>query len=183
MRALFLAASAAALTATVPASAGVMTLGGSFAEGCYTFAETHNATYEALATCDRALKEQALSSEDEFATYVNRGIIRMTRRDYPSAQADFDRAVRLDPNRGEAWLNMGVLRFKQGDSKGAIPLFDKALKLGTDAPEVAHFGRALAREDLGDLKAAYADLQRAVTLRPNWRDPARELARYQIRTR
>ena len=182
MKALFLAASAAAFAA-LPASASVLTVGGSFAEGCYTFAETHNATYEAITTCDRAFAEQGLSAEDEFATHVNRGIVRMTRRDFASAQDDFDRAAAMNPTRGEPWLNMGVLRLKQGDSKGAIPLFDKALQLGTDAPEVGYYGRALAHEDVGDLKSAYSDLQRAAQLRPSWGEPKRELARYQVRTR
>lgn len=183
MRALFLAASAAAMTAALPAYASVLTVGGSLAEGCYNFAEMHNATYEALATCDRAFEEQALSQEDEFATYVNRGIVRMTRRDWANAQADFSRAAAIYPARGEPWLNMAVLRLKQGDSKSAIPLFDKALQLGTDAPEVGYYGRALAHEDVGDLKSAYSDLQRASQLRPSWNQVRRELARYQVRTR
>ena len=183
MKALVLAACAAATAATIPASAAVLTIGGSFAEGCYHYAESRTTTLDALATCDRAFTEQALSSEDEFATYVNRGIVQMHRREFASAQSDFDRAVAMDPKRGEPWLNMAVLHLKQGDSAGAIPLFDKALAIGTDVPEVAYYGRALAHEDTGNLKAAYADLRRAVELRPKWDDPARELARYQVRRR
>jgi Flp pilus assembly protein TadD len=76
---------------------------------------------------------------------------------------------------------MGVLKIKQGNSRAAIPLFAKALELGTDEPEVAHYGRAMAYEDVGDLKSAYFDLRRAVELRPSWREPAKELARYQVR--
>lgn len=183
MRASFLAAGAAVLIAATPASAGVMTVGGSFAEGCYKFAESRVATLDAVATCNRAFSDQALSSEDEFATYVNRGIVKMHRGEFNGAQADFDRAGAMAPKRGEPWLNMGVLQFKQGNSRAAITLFDKALTLGTDAPEVAYFGRGLAHEDLGDLKSAYADLRRAVELKPRWRDPARELARYRVSSR
>lgn len=183
MKALVLAASAAMIAAAFPASAAVLTVGGSFAEGCYRFAQTRVGTVDAIDTCDRAFTDQALSYEDEFATHVNRGIVRMHRREFTGAQADFDRAVAMIPNRGEPWLNMGVLRLKQGDSAGAIPLFDKALALGTDAPEVAYYGRGLAHEDQGDLKSAYADLRKAVELRPRWSEPARELARYQVRRR
>lgn len=183
MKIVVLAACAAAFGAAFPASAGVMTIGGSFAEGCYRFAESRVGTVDALATCDRAFIDQALSREDEFATHVNRGIVRMHRRDFASAQADFDQAAAMIPTRGEPWLNMGVLRLKQADSAGAIPLFDKALALGTEAPEVAFYGRGLAHEDQGNLKAAYADLRRAVELRPKWPEPARELARYQVRSR
>ena len=183
MKALVLAASAAAIAAAIPASAAVLTVGGSFAEGCYRFAESRVGTVEAVDLCDRAFTEQALSYEDEFATHVNRGIVLMHRRDFTAAQADFDRAVAMIPNRGEPWLNMAVLRMKQGDSAGAIPLFDRALALGTEVPEAAYYGRGLAHEDQGNLKAAYADLRKAVELRPKWQEPARELARYQVRRR
>jgi tetratricopeptide (TPR) repeat protein len=183
MKALILAAGAAAIAATSPASGANMVIGGSFAEGCFQFAESHTATPDALATCNRAFTEQALSYEDEFATHVNRGIVQMHRRDFTGAQADFERAAAMDPKRGEPWLNMGVLRLKKGDSAGAIPLFDKALALGTDVPEVAYYGRGLAHEDSGNLNAAYADLRKAVELRPKWDEPARELARYQVRRR
>ena len=179
VRALFLAA--AAIFATIPASASVLTVGGSFAEGCFRFAESRVGTREALSTCDRAFTDQALSDEDEFATYVNRGIVKMHRGELNGAQADFDRAGTMDPTRGEPWLNLGVLRIKQGNARGAIAMFDKALALGTDSPEVAYYGRGLAHEDVGNLKAAYADLRKAIELRPKWSDPARELARYSVR--
>jgi len=179
MRASFLAA--AAIFAASSASASVLTVGGSFAEGCYRFAESRVGTQEAVSTCDRAFTEQALTSEDQFATYVNRGIVKMHRREFSGAQADFDKAGALNPKRGEPWLNMGVLQFKQGNSRAAIALFDKALELGTGEPEIAYFGRGLAHEDVGDLKSAYADLRRAAELRPNWSQPAQELVRYQVR--
>jgi len=180
MKAFFLA-TAAILVAASPASASVLTVGGSYAEGCYRYAESRVGTLDALATCDRAFTDQALSADDEFATYVNRGIVKMHRGEFNGAQADFERAGAMDAERGEPWLNMGVLRIKQGNSRDAISMFDKALALGTDVPEVAYYGRALAHEDVGDLKAAYADLRKAVELRPKWREPARELARYQVR--
>jgi tetratricopeptide (TPR) repeat protein len=183
MRAFFLAAGAAVFAAPLPASAGVMTIGGSFAEGCYKYADARVATLDAVATCDRAFSEQALSFEDEFATYVNRGIVKMHRGEYTGALADFDRAGAMNPKRSEPWLNIGVLQFRQGDSRAAIASFDKALALGTDVPAVAYYGRGLAHEDLGNLKAAYADLRKAVELRPRWSEPARDLARYQVRRR
>jgi tetratricopeptide (TPR) repeat protein len=180
MRAFVLAASAAALTATLPASAAVLTIGGSFAEGCYKFAESKTATYDAVQTCDRAFAEQALSRDDELATYVNRGIIKMFRSDYGNSAADFDRAIAMDPKRSEPWLNKAILQFRQGDSAGAIPLFDKAIQLSSDHAEVAYYGRALANEDMGNLKAAYLDLKQAQALRPGWDAPTKDLARYKV---
>jgi tetratricopeptide (TPR) repeat protein len=172
---------AVVIMAAFPASAGVLTIGGSFAEGCFHAAESRVGTLEALSTCDRAFAEQALTADDEFATYVNRGIVKMHRGEFSGAQSDFDRAVALNLKRGEPWLNMGVLKIKQGDSRAAIPLFGKALELGTDSPEVAYYGRAMAFEDVGDLKSAYFDLRRAVELSPRWSEPMKQLARYQVR--
>lgn len=183
MKALVLAACAAVLTATAPASAANLVIGGTLAEGCFQSAQVHEPTYYALQTCDRALVEEALTFDDQLATYVNRGILRMFRKDFESARADFDRAIAMDPNRAEPWLNKAILHFRQGDSRAALPLFDKALALGTERPEIAYYGRALAYEDLGNLRAAYSDLKRAASLKPDWSEPALDLARYQVRER
>ena len=183
MKALVLVVSAAAFTAALPASAGIMTIGGSYAEGCFRAAEQHNIALESLTTCDRAFTEQALTAEDELATYVNRGILRMLRSDFSRAQSDFSTAIAMNPNRSEPYLNMAILRFKQGKSAEALPLFSKAIELGTEVPEIAYYGRGLSHEDLGNVKAAYADLQRAVALKPKWDAPAKDLARYQVRPR
>jgi tetratricopeptide (TPR) repeat protein len=181
MKALVLAVSAAALCAALPASAGITVINGSFAEGCFKAAEQHNITLESLNTCDRAFTEQALSSEDRLATYVNRGIVRMLRSDYARAHSDFTLAMQMDPNRSEPYLNMAILQFRQGKSSEAVPLFSKAIELGTELPEVAYYGRGLANEEVGNVKAAYADLQRAASLKPAWDAPRRDLARYQVR--
>jgi len=183
MKAFFLASAAVLSAATVPASASVITIGGSLAEACYHNAEARRALPEAIRECDRAFAEQALTFQDEFATHVNRGILHMIRRDFDNARADFDKAAAMQPNHPEPWLNMGIMRFNGGDSAGALALFTKALELGTSAPEVAYYGRALANEDRGNIRAAYADLKRALALKPDWVEPARELARYQVRSR
>lgn len=181
MRAIVLAAGAAALCAALPASASILTLGGSFAEGCYLAAENGSITPRDLETCNRAFAEQALTREDILATHVNRGIIEMLRSDYASAQGDFQAAIDLNPQHAEPWLNMAVLHFKRGESGKALAMFDKAIELGTSRPEIAYFGRGLANEDTGNIKAAYSDLRKAVSLKPEWSEPAKELARYQVR--
>ena len=107
----------------------------------------------------------------------------MLRSDFARAHSDFNTAIAMNPKRSEPYLNMAILRFKQGKSAEALPLFSKAIELGTELPEVAYYGRALAQEDVGNLKAAYGDLQRATQLKPKWEAPARDLARYQVRRR
>lgn len=181
MKAFFLATSAALVAATVPASASIITVGGSLARSCYLAADARNATTQNLTVCDRALTEQALTERDELATHVNRGILRMVRGDLASARADFDRALAMDPNEPETWLNLGVLHFQQGDSDGAIRMFQRAIELRTKSPAFAYYGRGLANEDRGNIRAAYADLVTARSLRPDWSPPAVQLQRYQVR--
>ena len=55
MKALFLAVSAAAFIAALPASAGFMTIGGSYAEGCYRLPNSKRHP-GILTTCDRAFR-------------------------------------------------------------------------------------------------------------------------------
>ena len=180
MKALVLAVSVAAFTAALPADAGISVLDGSFAEGCFNAAEQHNITLESMNTCDRAFVDEALSNQDRLATHVNRGIVRMLRNDYQRAQIDFSAAMEMDPKRSEPYLNMAILQLRAGKSAEAVPLFSKAIELGTELPEVAYYGRGLAQEDVGNVKAAYADLQQAASLKPNWDAPRRDLARYKV---
>ena len=59
--------------------------------------------------CNRALTEEALTPEDRVATYVNRGILHLSAGDVAEADADFDRALALDPDQPDAWLNKAIL--------------------------------------------------------------------------
>ena len=59
---------------------------------------------------------------------------------------------------------------------------DQALPLASGLElQRALFNRALANEALGDIKAAYRDLKRAVELDPQFEEAKVELARYTVR--
>lgn len=181
MKALFLATTVALATAAIPASASIITVGGSFARSCYQAADARIATDSNLLVCDRALTEQALDERDKLASHVNRGILRMVKGDLAGAQWDYDQAAAIDPNEPEVWLNMGVLRYTQGNSEEAVRMFEKAISLRTKEPAFAYYGRGLAYEDKGDFKSAYADYVRAKSLKPSWKQPDVELERYSVR--
>lgn len=184
MKALFLSATAIAfLAATTPAHGSRVTYGSTLAKSCYDAAEALRATVEARRTCDLALTEQALTHEDLAGTHVNRGILWMLSGNLDMAERDYDRALALNPNEPEAWLNKGINAFKRGNSRLALELVEKAIALRTRKPAVAFFVRGIAYEDTGNVRAAYADLQRARRLDPKWPLPAVELARYQVRSR
>jgi tetratricopeptide (TPR) repeat protein len=183
MKALILATAVIGLSAGSSANASTLTIGGSLARTCFEAAEARNATLENLQTCDQALAQEELTSDDQVATYVNRGILRLVAGDFKNADADFDRAITMDPREPEAWLNKAVSRIRQGNSASAVPMLARAIELKTRRPALAFYTRALANEDRGDVRAAYADFVRARELDPAWDLPAKELRRYQVRQR
>lgn len=184
---LYAAAGLALLPASAPA--GVQVLGTSYARSCYEAAErvapegaTAGASYakDALRTCDKAFAEEALSGNDAVATHVNRGILRMKAGDVAGALADYDAALAKDPTEPEAWLNKGVA-IARGDAWAqALPFFTKAIEHHTSRPALAYFARAMAYEDMGDVRAAYYDYKQANTLEPEWKRPVEELSRFRV---
>lgn len=180
MKALILTA-AAAMAIPTAASAGIFTLGGPLAVNCYNAAETRLVTRESIQACNRALVEEPLTVRDRAATLVNRGILYMVGTRHAEAEASFDSAIALDPALADSWLNKGFLRLREGDGRAALPLIDRALELRAQRQALAYYARGIANEQAGNISAAYADLQRARALDPDWDLPVRELARYQRR--
>jgi tetratricopeptide (TPR) repeat protein len=184
MKALLLSAAAALLIGVAPAQAGNFTIGSSFGEACYRAAENRDVSLSAREACDRALStDEVLSQYDRAGTYVNRGILFMHMGHLDRANQDYDRALAIDPRLAEAWLNKGIAQMKAGNGRAALELAARSIELRTNRPAIAYYIRGLAHEQTGNIKAAYADLTRARALAPKWRDPAIELARYQVRNR
>ena len=180
MKALVLSA-AAAMAIPTAANANIFTLGGPLAVHCYNAAESRDATRLAIEACSRSLAEEPLTVRDRAATLVNRGILFMIASRYGEAEANFDAAIALDPALPDSWLNKGFLRLRQGAGRAALPLIDRALELRAERQALAYYARGIANEQAGNIGAAYADLQRARALDPDWDLPVRELARYQRR--
>lgn len=178
-RKLLIAALLAAIAA--PASASVMVIGNASARACYEAADSPLAPDVAdLRVCDTALRDGGLTLHDTVATHVNRGILRLRQDQVDSALQDFDTAIRLDPTQPEAYLNKGAALIRMDNARDALPLFTASLERNTARPELAHFGRAIANETLGNVRAAYNDYRRASELRPGWEEPLVELARFRI---
>jgi tetratricopeptide (TPR) repeat protein len=175
-----------ALTAAAvafPAAAAVTVLGNSSARICYLSAETrdHPAPSD-LSDCDAALTAENLTTDDRVASFVNRGILKLKMGRIDAALDDFDEAIALDDDEAEAYLNKGMamLRREQGWEQ-AVSLFDAALSKRTSKPEFAYFGRGVANEMGGRIRAAYQDYRQASALAPDWADPKTELARFTVR--
>lgn len=178
-RGLCLAAALVALP--LPAAAGVVVLGSGSARMCYLAAESRaRPTADDMQRCDDAVAEEAADMTRLVSSHVNRGILRLRRGDTAGAMRDFDEATRLNPAEPEAYLNRGNLLLRDDQVAGAIAQFDSAIARQTRRPALAYYGRAIAYEESGNLRAAYNDYRRASQLAPGWEEPRVELARFRV---
>ena len=178
------AACIAACVAAAPASASVVVLGNSNARLCFEAADSPSMPgMRDVRRCDDALLLEALSNYEEVATHVNRGILRLRRGLIEEAITDFDRAIALDPNQPESYLNKGAALLRRNNAAEAMSLFTIALERNTTRPAIAHYGRAIANENLGNLNAAYRDYTAASRIAPNWSEPRMELTRFRVISR
>jgi tetratricopeptide (TPR) repeat protein len=168
-----------ALAAASSAGASVLVLGEGLAPACSKAAFRGKADRASVETCTRALDE-ALATRDRAGTLVNRGVMLMRGKAYGPAARDFEEAIRLTPELGEAFVNRGVLRMADRDYAGALAEIDRGIQLGVDEPAKAYYNRALAQEGLGDAKAAWLDYRKAQSLDPDWDAPAKQLVRFKV---
>lgn len=173
---------AAALAASLASAANsaVTVLGDSLAFDCAQAAFRDAGDDTSLQTCTQALQEGTLDRRDQAGTYINRGTILMRRMDYDGARADFERAISTDPTLGEAWVNRGAINIIEKRFQDGIDDINKGLGLGINEPEKAYYNRAVAYEGIDNEKAAYLDYQQALTLKPDWDLPKRELLRFTV---
>ncbi len=172
-------AGALMVLAAAPAGASVLVLGEGLAPACSQAAFRGRSDRASVETCTRALDE-ALATRDRAGTLVNRGVMLMRGKAYGDAARDFEDAIRLSPELGEAFVNRGVLRMAERDYAGALAQIDTGIQLGVDEPAKAYYNRALAQEGLGDAKAAWLDYRKAQSLDPDWDAPAKQLVRFKV---
>ena len=87
-----------------------------------------------------------------------------------AAKAAFEHAVAIKPTNGVAQLNLGQVLVTQGDLTGARNHLDRALSLlgQTDDAADAHYLRAKIYSTQSQPRAAVAQLETAVRIRPNF---------------
>ncbi|HVH83114.1 MAG TPA: tetratricopeptide repeat protein [Steroidobacteraceae bacterium] len=116
-----------------------------YSDGVGYVKKADKADLEAAHASDGGKKERAL---------------RDARDRYASAHGKFEQAVRLDPQRYEAWNYVGYTSRKLGHYDDALAAYDRALALKPDYPDAIEYrGEAyLAVNRLADAKQAYLDL-------------------------
>ncbi|MFI4933517.1 MAG: tetratricopeptide repeat protein [Caulobacterales bacterium] len=177
---IFAGAAVLALLAAGSARAAVTVIGDSLAEDCSKAAFEGKADTGSLNMCTMALQEGLLDRRDQAGTLINRGVIRLRLNDFAGARADFDLAIATAPKLGEGWVNRGAVNVGEKRYQDGLTDINKGLQLGVEEPAKAYYNRALAYEGMDDEKSAYLDYQQALTLKPNWDLPKKELLRFTV---
>ncbi|MEK0181955.1 tetratricopeptide repeat protein [Microcoleus anatoxicus] len=86
--------------------------------------------------------------------------------DYQGAVADYNQALRINPNYAEAYFSRGLARSDLGDKQGAIADYNEALRINPN-DVIAYYNRGVARYKLGDKQGAIADYDQALRIDSN----------------
>ena len=74
--------------------------------------------------------DQSIQADEVLAVaYCDRGMLNVRIQEYDLAKTDFDKAIAILPDYGEAYFGRGGIYYEQENWQRAIPDFDKAIEL------------------------------------------------------
>ena len=163
---------AISLAAVIPASTPswaqiIVTKQSGYAHDCFVHAKIGKA-FDGIGACDLAIKREALSRKDLAATYDNRGVMLDQLGHIERAAADFNMAIKIQPDLGDPYVNLGVMLIKERKYQEALTQINKGLELGMGFPHLGYYNRAVAEQMLGQYKEAYYDYKKSVELEPSF---------------
>ncbi len=97
--------------------------------------------------------------------HIIQGVDLRRREHFGHAMAEFEQALRINPNRADAWFHRGMTWGLMGDHGRAIADFNRAIAIAPDYAE-AYNCRGYAHFCLGEYRRAVDDLERADRLSP-----------------
>ena len=119
--------------------------------------------------CTAVLDDGLFETPEEHARILfKRGTAQIETGEYAKAVADFDEAIRLRPEFGEAFHNRAVAKWRKGDLEGALADFDESVALGQVELWRAYKVRGDLKAEMGLLDEALADYKRSLAIRPDW---------------
>lgn len=106
------------------------------------------------------------SNPADFSALANRGIGFRVNGEYDRAIADFDAAVRVNPDIAGLYLERGLAYDAKGEHLLAIRDFGEAIERKPELVQ-AHFGRAIAYQAAGQRDHSIVDMNNAMRLDRN----------------
>ncbi len=103
-----------------------------------------------------------------------RGLNNFKQENYSAAISNFDQAIKLNQNWGEAYYNRGVIYAQIGKYREAINDFTEALRINENWVD-AYNKRGNAFNQLGRYEEAIADYEQALELQPDCEDARQNL--------
>jgi serine/threonine protein kinase/tetratricopeptide (TPR) repeat protein len=135
------------------------------------FAEGEMGLFE-LAEADFARAEKlGLNDDERYVLLVNRGVMRLRRKDPTRAEAEFRAAIALNPRLFQAHVNLSQAIHDRGDELGALATLDQAIALDPNQA-VLYRARSQLHHHRGETALALADIETALARSPA-DDPAR----------
>ncbi len=132
--------------------------------------------------CTRALEGGLFETPEERSRGLfKRGTAQIETGAYADAVADFDEAIRLRPEYGEAFHNRGVAKWRLGKLDSALADFDESVALGQVELWRAYKVRGDLQAEMGRLDEAVADYKRSLAIRPDWDYARKALRRVMVR--
>ena len=122
-----------------------------------------------IAACTRLI-ESASARDNAFGisdAYNERGRAKAGLKRMAEALEDFNTALKLDPDNGDAHFNRGTVYFEQKKYDLALKDFDAAVADNPDDPALV-FNRGLTKYRLGNKTGAAKDFDAAETLDPRY---------------
>jgi tetratricopeptide (TPR) repeat protein len=99
----------------------------------------------------------------------SRGMAQETLKNFEQAKADYNKAIEINPEYGNAYNNRGNIKAEQADYKGAIKDYSRAIELNSQFVE-AYCNRGIARENLDDHSEALEDFDKAIEINSEYID-------------
>ena len=100
--------------------------------------------------------------------YLALGVQKSRKKDYQGALADYNQAIRLDPNYAIAHNYRGGLKRSQfNDSQGALADYNQAIRLDPNYASSYYSRGSLKESNLNDVQGGLADFNQAIRLNPN----------------
>jgi len=95
--------------------------------------------------------------------FVNRANAYNKLGDHDKAIEDYSSAIKLDSGDFDALYNRGLIYHQRRDFASAAEDYSRAIEISPNVP-ILHFGRSQARASMGELDAALADMDKAISL-------------------